>query len=134
MEGDFVASACLFHMRLLIALVFAVPLAAQETPTERESARDVVRKLDSLEQSLNLPALVDLWNRSDDELRRLLKGSPIKRAKITGLRRNIAVAIGNSGDAEALDALRRERADQPSTGDPMVREHIDHALARLRPT
>jgi amidohydrolase len=33
-------------------------VAAQETPTEREAARDVVRKLDSLERSLNLPALV----------------------------------------------------------------------------
>src|SRR5215467_16326361 len=32
--------------------------AAQETPTERDAARDVVRKLDSLEKSLNLPALV----------------------------------------------------------------------------
>ncbi len=33
-------------------------LSAQETPTERESARDVVRKLDSLQRSLDLPALV----------------------------------------------------------------------------
>ena len=31
---------------------------AQETPTERDAARDVVRKLDSLEKSLDLPALV----------------------------------------------------------------------------
>src|SRR5580765_2626666 len=33
-------------------------VGSQETPTERESARDVVRKLDSLERSLDLPALV----------------------------------------------------------------------------
>jgi len=49
-------------MRLLHVLVAAsiLPstLVAQETPTERESARDVVRQLDSLEHSLNLPALV----------------------------------------------------------------------------
>lgn len=32
--------------------------AAQETPTERDAARDVVRRLDSLEKSLDLPALV----------------------------------------------------------------------------
>ena len=32
--------------------------SAQETPTERDAARDVVHKLDSLEHSLNLPALV----------------------------------------------------------------------------
>ena len=81
-------------------------------------------------EGLDLPKLVDLWNRSDDDLRRLLKGSPIKRAKITGLRRNIAVAIGNSGDAEALDALQQRRADQPTTDEPLVKEHIDWAVAR----
>lgn len=41
-----------------ITLLFPVVVFAQETPTERESARDVVRKLDSLERSLDLPALV----------------------------------------------------------------------------
>jgi len=41
-----------------ITLLLPVVVAAQETPTERESARDVVRKLDSLERSLDLPALV----------------------------------------------------------------------------
>ena len=76
---------------------------------------------------LDLPRLVDLWNRSDAELRSLLKGSALRRAKITGLRRNIAVAIGNSGDAEALAALQRPREDQPSAADPMVAEHIEWA-------
>jgi amidohydrolase len=49
-------------MRILRSLPFALllPVAAvaQETPTERESARSVVRKLDSLEKSLDLNALV----------------------------------------------------------------------------
>src|SRR5437016_13906550 len=46
-------------LRLLaIALVLPAIAMAQETPTERESARDVVRRLDSLERSLDLPALV----------------------------------------------------------------------------
>ncbi|HEX3867003.1 MAG TPA: hypothetical protein VHV78_09630, partial [Gemmatimonadaceae bacterium] len=43
-----------------ICLSFVIPaaLVAQETPTERESARGVVLTLDSLERSLDLPALV----------------------------------------------------------------------------
>src|SRR5438105_1087198 len=43
-----------------LSLLFVVPavVLAQETPTERESARGVVHKLDSLEKSLDLPALV----------------------------------------------------------------------------
>jgi epoxyqueuosine reductase QueG len=54
------------------------------------------------------------------------------RAKLTGLRRNLAVAIGNSGDADALAALQERRADQPSAADPMVTEHIDWAIALRR--
>ncbi len=79
---------------------------------------------------LDLPRLVDLWRRSDTELRSLLKGSAMRRAKLTGLRRNLAVAIGNSGDPEAVAELHRDRDDQPSAADPMVRAHIDWALGR----
>jgi epoxyqueuosine reductase len=46
---------------------------------------------------LDHPTLIDLWQRSDDEWRALLKGSPMKRAKIEGLRRNVAVALRNAG-------------------------------------
>lgn len=45
-------------LRLLIALLALTPLLAQETPTERQAARDVVRKIDTLEQSLNVPGIV----------------------------------------------------------------------------
>ncbi|HUX34712.1 MAG TPA: peptidase dimerization domain-containing protein [Gemmatimonadaceae bacterium] len=40
------------------ALLVAPALAAQETPTEREAARDIVHTLDSLEHALALPAMV----------------------------------------------------------------------------
>ena len=52
------------------------------------------------------------------------------RAKIAGLRRNIAVAIGNTGDVEAIDLLDAEDADRPSLADALVREHIDWARAQ----
>src|SRR3989440_5498959 len=43
----------------VVALVAcAAPLAAQETPTERSAAADVVRRMNALERSLALPALV----------------------------------------------------------------------------
>ncbi len=43
---------------LLRRSLLPAALPAQETPTERDAARDVVHKLDSLERSLDLPALV----------------------------------------------------------------------------
>jgi len=80
-------------------------------------------------KGLDLPGLVELWRRPDSDLRALLKGSAMTRAKLTGLRRNLAVAIGNSGDADALAVLQERRADQPSAADPMVAEHVDWAIA-----
>jgi epoxyqueuosine reductase len=44
---------------------------------------------------LDLPRLVDLAARSDDELRALVKGTPMTRAKVAGLRRNLDIALVN---------------------------------------
>ena len=49
---------------------------------------------------LDLPRLVDLAARTDDELRSLLRRSPMKRPKLEGLRRNFTIALAN---AEAGD-------------------------------
>ena len=78
---------------------------------------------------LDGPRLLDLWNRSDDDLRALLKGSAMKRAGVKRLRRNIAVAIGNSGDPSAVDALVNQR--EPTSADPLVAEHVSWAVERL---
>src|SRR5512135_3247215 len=39
---------------LILAVLGALALGAQETPTEREAARDVIRKMDGLEKSLDV--------------------------------------------------------------------------------
>jgi epoxyqueuosine reductase len=79
---------------------------------------------------LDLPRMVDLWRQPDRELRRLLKGSAMNRAKLTGLRRNIAVALGNCDDPEATLALSEGSDGCPSTTDVMVAEHISWAMDR----
>jgi epoxyqueuosine reductase len=83
-------------------------------------------------RGLDLPRLVDLWRASDPELRAMTRKGPMVRPKLTGLRRNVAVALGNSGDAEALAALEEERPDRPSAHDEMVRTHVEWARARLQ--
>lgn len=50
------ASIALFLAAILSNAAGSVP--AQETPTEREAARDVLKKMAALEQSLDVPALV----------------------------------------------------------------------------
>jgi epoxyqueuosine reductase len=72
----------------------------------------------------DLPRLVDLWRRPDAQLRHLMKGSAMTRARLSGLRRNLAVAIGNSGDPAALAALDEHSDDRPSADDPVVQEHV----------
>jgi epoxyqueuosine reductase len=74
--------------------------------------------------------LLSLWRRTDDELRALLKGSAMKRAGVRRLRRNLAVAIGNSRDPSAADEL--ERQSEPTCKDPLVAEHVAWAVEKLR--
>jgi hypothetical protein len=45
-------------MRICILMLAAGTLAAQETPTEREAAHEVLHKMASLEKSLDIPAIV----------------------------------------------------------------------------
>lgn len=78
---------------------------------------------------LDGPRLIDLWNRSDDSLRALLKGSAMKRAGVKRLRRNLAVAIGNSGDSSAMAGLAG--CQEPTATDPLVAEHVRWAIQRL---
>jgi epoxyqueuosine reductase len=73
--------------------------------------------------------LLDLWNRSDDELRALLKGSAMKRAGVKRLRRNLAVALGNSADAAAAGALID--CVEETARDPLVADHVAWAVEKL---
>ena len=74
------------------------------------------------------PELLPLLNITEDEFQRRFRGSPIKRTKRRGLRRNIAVALGNLGDPAAVPELLRALAD---VSDPMVRGHAAWALGRI---
>lgn len=55
------------------------------------------------------------------------RGTAVRRAGYAGLLRNVAVALGNSGDAGARPHLER-LASHP---DPLVREHAAWGLVRL---
>ena len=64
---------------------------------------------------------------SQEEFTASFKNSPMKRAKLRGLKRNAAVVLGNAGTCEDLDVLHHALEDD----EPLVREHAAWALARL---
>ena len=73
------------------------------------------------------PWLADLLELSQEQFSRRFRRSPIKRAKRAGLLRNVAVALGNSGDREQVQPLLRALTDS----EPLVRGHAAWALGKL---
>ena len=117
------------HRAALGTRVYGCDICQEVCPFNQQPPRS----LDAAWQpraAFDTPKLVDLWRRSDDELRTAVKGSAMTRAKLTGLRRNLAVAIGNSRNPDAVAALAVASEDRPSAEDPLVEEHIQWAIAR----
>ncbi len=61
------------------------------------------------------PALAWLAEISAEEFRETFRGSPIRRTKRAGLRRNAAIAMGNSGNREFLPVLSQLAVDEDET-------------------
>jgi len=74
------------------------------------------------------PALLPLLNITEEEFRTRFDGSAVRRAKRGGLRRNVAVALGNLADPVAAPALLLALADEEA---PLVRGHAAWALGRI---
>jgi epoxyqueuosine reductase len=63
-----------------------------------------------------------------DDFATAFRGSPMKRAKLGGLKRNAAVVLGNIGHPDDADLLSVAASD----AEPLVRDHAVWALSRLR--
>ena len=64
---------------------------------------------------------------SQEEFASSFRGSPMKRAKLRGLRCNAAVVLGNVGSADDVPALAAALSDP----EPLVRSHAAWALGRI---
>jgi epoxyqueuosine reductase len=76
------------------------------------------------------PALEWLAAMNQDEFRQTFRRSPVKRTGYIGLRRNVAIAMGNSGDLRLLPALEKFAAEPDLT----VAEHARWAIRKLTKT
>ena len=74
------------------------------------------------------PALEWLAAMNEDEYGRWFNGSPVRRTKFSGLRRNLAIAMGNSGQPGLLPTLEEWAADT----DPVLAEAAQWAVRNLR--
>jgi epoxyqueuosine reductase len=73
------------------------------------------------------PPLEWLAEIGEEEFRETFRGSPVRRAKRSGLRRNAVVAMGNSGERKFIPALKRLAEDE----DEIVHESAAWALGNL---
>jgi len=73
------------------------------------------------------PDLAELASLTPGQFRARFRRTPLWRARYSGLLRNAATTMGNSGDPSYLPALRR----LASLEDDAVREHALWAIRRL---
>ncbi len=73
------------------------------------------------------PALIPLLSLDREGFKKLFRGSPLLRPKRKGLLRNVAVALGNSGDSTAVPALAGALEDEEA----VVRSHAAWALGQI---
>ncbi|MFQ5581153.1 MAG: tRNA epoxyqueuosine(34) reductase QueG [Mariprofundaceae bacterium] len=74
-----------------------------------------------------LPELASLMRLDEEGFRARFRKSPVRRAGRTGLLRNVAIAIGNSGDCGFVPILLEALCDN----EPLIRGHAAWALERL---
>lgn len=72
--------------------------------------------------------LEDLLSMDEETFVQRFQGTPLRRAKRSGLARNAAVALGNARDPNTVPVLAQALHQDP---DPIVREHAAWALGRI---
>ena len=73
------------------------------------------------------PSLTEELVITTQEFNQRFKRSPVKRAKRRGYLRNVAVALGNTGDMHALPVLQNALNDE----EPMIQEHAKWAIEKI---
>jgi epoxyqueuosine reductase len=108
---DICQDVCPWNEKFSRVLPEGSPFAAREA-IGRKDARTLARELLAMTQ---------------EEFSEELRGSPMKRAKLRGLKRNAAVVLGNVGTVEDIAALEAALEHD----EPLVREHAAWALTML---
>ncbi len=106
--------------------LFGCDICQDVCPWNRKAHATTASEFQPREGLVN-PALEWLAGISEEQFRETFRGSPIRRAKRGGLRRNAVVAIGNSGNRRFLPVLEKLATDE----DRVVAEHAKWAAGKL---
>ena len=106
--------------------VFGCDICQDVCPWNRKAPVTDVPEFQAREGLVN-PALEWLAAMKSEEFREVFRGSPIRRTKLSGLRRNAVIAMGNSGNTKFVPTLERLCDDE----DPVVAESAAWARERL---
>jgi epoxyqueuosine reductase len=98
-------------------------------PWNKYAQRSPLADFDARE-GLTGATLLELWQWSEDEFLRRTEGSAIRRIGHERWQRNLAVAIGNALRARPDEQLRAALRAQLASATPLLREHIEWALAQ----
>lgn len=107
--------------------VFGCDICQEVCPWNRKASGHTSAPPGTARPELINPALSWLASLDPEEFNRQFRGSPIKRTKRSGLLRNVAIAMGNSGEREFLPQLAAWTTDE----DPVLADAASWALERL---
>ena len=107
--------------------VFGCDICQDVCPWNRQAPVTKALELQAREKLVN-PDLERLAELNIEEFRELFRGSPVKRSRFYGFRRNVVIAMANSGDQRFVSILEALSGED----DPTLAEHASWALKRLR--
>ena len=106
--------------------VFGCDICQDVCPWNRKAPATSAPEFEPREGLVN-PALDWLAEMQQEKFQTVFRGSPIRRTKLSGLRRNAVIAMGNSGDKKFVPTLKKLSEDP----DPVVAQHARWAVATL---
>ena len=107
-------------------LIFGCDICQQVCPWNMDSPKSNEKGLQPRPENV-APKLLDLMKMDETSFSKRFRNSPIKRAKRRGFLRNVAVALGNWANVEAIPALCLGLDDEET----LVRIHSAWALGQI---
>ncbi|MBC8257653.1 MAG: tRNA epoxyqueuosine(34) reductase QueG [SAR324 cluster bacterium] len=107
-------------------LIFGCDICQQVCPWNKDAPKSKETALQPRPENV-APRLLDLMKLDQAAFSKRFRNSPVKRAKRRGFSRNVAVALGNWADPQAIPALSLGLQDTES----LIRSHAAWALGQI---